>query len=151
MEGFGSGSCSVCQQPPPFRPLSRRSGRVPAMPYPPLSRSQSGSTSTCRTMTFQRTAPTPLTRCLTPGVQFRAMLATRLAGRVVVAERLAVHPRNAYCPLRAKPNWTQRRSTDFISPYMLMYSRAIWLGLLPSNMLPSLSLCLSIVKNLSSQ
>ena len=24
------------QPPPPFRPLSRRSGRFPALPYPPL-------------------------------------------------------------------------------------------------------------------
>ena len=53
-----------------FRPLSRRSGCVPAVPYPPLRSFQSGSPQTRRAMIYQRTAITPLTRCLTPGVQF---------------------------------------------------------------------------------
>jgi hypothetical protein len=52
-----------------FRPLSRRSGCVPAVPYPPLRSFQSGFFQRCRAMIFQPTAPTPLTRCLTPGVQ----------------------------------------------------------------------------------
>ena len=51
-----------------FRPLSRRSGRIPALPYPPLRYFQSGSTATSPTIASQRTAITPLTSCLTPGV-----------------------------------------------------------------------------------
>src|SRR5438552_14052736 len=59
-------------RPPPlsFRPLSRRSGRIPALPYPPLRYFQSGSTATSPAMLLQRTAITPLTSCLTPGVHF---------------------------------------------------------------------------------
>jgi len=52
-----------------FRPLSRRSGCVPAVPYPPLRSIQSGTFQPRRAMIFQPTATTPLTRCLTPGVQ----------------------------------------------------------------------------------
>ena len=52
-----------------FRPLSRRSGCVPAVPYPPLRSLQSGTFQPRRAMIFQPTATTPLTRCLTPGVQ----------------------------------------------------------------------------------
>ena len=51
--------------PLPFRPLSRRSGRIPALPYPPLRCFQSGSTATSPSTLFQRTATTPLTSCLT--------------------------------------------------------------------------------------
>src|SRR5712664_3614703 len=54
-----------------FRPLSRRSGCVPAVPYPPLRSSQSGLLQPRRAMIYQRTAITPLTSCLTPGVQFK--------------------------------------------------------------------------------
>jgi hypothetical protein len=53
-----------------FRRLSRRSGCVPAVPYPPLRSFQSGLLQPRRAMIYQRTAITPLTRCLTPGVQF---------------------------------------------------------------------------------
>ena len=53
-----------------FRQLSRRSGCVPAVPYPPLRCFQSGRNTTRRAMIFQRTATTPLIRCLTPGVHF---------------------------------------------------------------------------------
>ena len=56
--------------PRPFRPLSRRSGRIPALPYPPLRYFQSGSTATPPAMLLHPTATTPLTSCLTPGVQF---------------------------------------------------------------------------------
>src|ERR1700730_7390004 len=56
--------------PQPFRPLSRRSGRIPALPYPPLRYYQSGSHLPRRSMLLQRTATTPLTSCLTPGVHF---------------------------------------------------------------------------------
>ena len=52
----------------PFRLLSRRSGCVPALPYPPLRCFQSGSHQPRRAMIFHRTATTPLTFCLTPGV-----------------------------------------------------------------------------------
>src|SRR5438093_12451755 len=52
----------------PFRLLSRRSGCVPALPYPPLRYFQSGSHQPRRAMIFHRTATTPLTFCLTPGV-----------------------------------------------------------------------------------
>src|SRR5215510_4509809 len=45
----------------PFRRLSRRSGCVPALPYPPLSYFQSGSHQPRRAMIFHRTAITPLT------------------------------------------------------------------------------------------
>jgi transposase InsO family protein len=48
--------------------LSRRSGCVPAEPYPPLSSVQSGATQLRRTMIFHRTALTPFTPCLTQGV-----------------------------------------------------------------------------------
>jgi hypothetical protein len=55
----------------PFRLLSRRSGCVPAVPYPPLRSFQSGLLQPRRAIIFCRTAITPLTSCLTPGVQFR--------------------------------------------------------------------------------
>src|SRR5579863_288559 len=42
--------------PRPFRPLSRRSGRIPASPYPPLRYHQSGSTATPPAIASQRTA-----------------------------------------------------------------------------------------------
>jgi hypothetical protein len=58
------------RRPRPFRLLSRRSGCVPAVPYPPLRFFQSGLYQLRRAIIFQRTATTPLTRCLTPGVQF---------------------------------------------------------------------------------
>src|SRR5438477_13011527 len=56
--------------PMPFRPLSRRSGRISALPYPPPRYSQGGRHQPRRAMIFQRTAITPLTSCLTPGVHF---------------------------------------------------------------------------------
>jgi hypothetical protein len=56
--------------PRPFRPLSRCSGRIPALPYSPLRCFQSGSTATSPPMLLHRTAITPLTSCLTPGVHF---------------------------------------------------------------------------------
>ena len=58
------------RRPRPFRLLSRRSGCVPAVPYPPLRFFQSGLHQLRRATIFQRTATTPLTCCLTPGVQF---------------------------------------------------------------------------------
>jgi hypothetical protein len=58
------------RRPRPFRLLSRRSGCVPAVPYPPLRYFQSGLHQPRRAMILQRTATTPLTCCLTPGVQF---------------------------------------------------------------------------------
>ena len=67
MAGFGGGQ----GRPRPFRLLSRRSGCVPAVPYPPLRYSQSGKHQPRRAILFQRTATTPLTRCLTPGVHFK--------------------------------------------------------------------------------
>jgi hypothetical protein len=51
--------------PGPFRPLSRRSGCVPAEPYPPLRFFQSGRHQPRRATIFRRTAITPLTFCLT--------------------------------------------------------------------------------------
>src|SRR5262249_44338154 len=56
--------------PLPFRPLSRRSGRIPALPYPPLSYLQSGATATSPSRIFHPTAITPLTSCRSSGVQF---------------------------------------------------------------------------------
>src|SRR5260370_42415719 len=53
-----------------FRLLSRRSGCVPAVPYSPLRSFQSGLLQPRRAMIYQPTAITPLTLCLTPGVQF---------------------------------------------------------------------------------
>ena len=58
-------------RPRPFRRLSRRSGCVPAWPYPPLSYFQSGSHQPRRAILLQRTATTPLTDCLTIGVHCR--------------------------------------------------------------------------------
>ena len=55
-------------RPRPFRRLRRRSGCVPAWPYPPLSYFQSGSHQPRRAILLQRTATTPLTDCLTVGV-----------------------------------------------------------------------------------
>src|SRR6185295_18031260 len=68
-----NGSFSTGRPKPPlsFRPLSRRSGRIPALPYPPLRYFQSGSTAASLSMLLHRTAITPLTSCLTPGVHFR--------------------------------------------------------------------------------
>jgi|GEM_PF-4159095 len=45
--------------------------RIPALPYPPLRCFQSGSTATSPAIVSQRTAITPLTSCLTPGVHFK--------------------------------------------------------------------------------
>jgi hypothetical protein len=56
-----------------FRQLSRRSGCVPAVPYPPLMSFQSGLLQPRRAMIYQRTAITPLTSCLTPGIQFKPL------------------------------------------------------------------------------
>src|SRR5258705_332355 len=56
--------------PRPFRPLSRRSGRIPALPYPPLRCFQSGSTTTSPTTLLHLTAITPLTSCRAPRVHF---------------------------------------------------------------------------------
>ncbi len=55
-------------RPRPFRRLSRRSGCVPAWPYPPLRYFQSGSHQPRRSILLQPTATTPLTDCLTIGV-----------------------------------------------------------------------------------
>jgi hypothetical protein len=63
--------------PRPFRPLSRRSGRIPALPYPPLRCFQRGSTATPPTMLLHLTAITPLTSCRTPGVHFNVLLGPR--------------------------------------------------------------------------
>src|SRR6266478_4963213 len=54
-----------------FRLLSRRSGCVPAVTYSPLRSFQSGLLQPRRAMIYQPTAITPLTLCLTPGVQFK--------------------------------------------------------------------------------
>src|SRR5437588_6701431 len=56
--------------PRPFRPLSRRSGRIPALPYTPLRSFQSGRHQPRRAMISHRTAITPLTSCLTTRVHF---------------------------------------------------------------------------------
>src|SRR5579863_10655227 len=53
-----------------FRPLSRRSGCVPAEPYPPLRFFQGGRLQPRRATIVQRTAITPLTSCRTPRVHF---------------------------------------------------------------------------------
>ena len=68
MFGFGGGRSRL----QPFRQLSRRSGCVPAGPYPPLSHPQSGLHQPCRAILLQRTATTLLTDCLTFGVHFRS-------------------------------------------------------------------------------
>src|SRR6266481_5141064 len=57
-----------------FRLLSRRSGCVPAVPYSPLRSFQSGLLQPRRAMIYQPTAITPLTLCLTPGVQFKVRI-----------------------------------------------------------------------------
>ena len=62
------GGRSLCLRS--FRPLSRRSSCVPAELYPPLKFFQSGLPQPRRAMICQRTAITPLTCCLIPGVQF---------------------------------------------------------------------------------
>src|SRR5579863_989907 len=54
-----------------FRPLSRRSGCVPAEPYPPLRFFQGGRLQPRRATIVQRTAITPLTSCRTPRVHFK--------------------------------------------------------------------------------
>ena len=46
--------------PRPFRPLSRRSGRIPALPYPPLRCFQSGSTATSPCNDFSANGDNPL-------------------------------------------------------------------------------------------
>ena len=69
MRGYGGGAGRLR----PFRRLSRRSGCVPAEPYPPLSYSQSGSHQPRRARRLQRTATTPLTDCLTIGVHFSSL------------------------------------------------------------------------------
>ena len=57
-------------RPVPLRQLSRRSGCVPAEPYPPLSHGHHAPQPCRRTTILHRTALTPLTSCLTPGVHF---------------------------------------------------------------------------------
>src|SRR5262249_9617332 len=56
--------------PPLFRPLGRRSSRIPAGLYPPPRYFQGGLNQPRRAMIFHRTAITPLTSCLNPGVHF---------------------------------------------------------------------------------
>src|SRR5258708_6630247 len=63
-----------------FRLLSRRSGCVPAVPYSPLRSFQSGLLQPRRAMIYQPTAITPLTLCLTPGVQFTSPLKVKEVG-----------------------------------------------------------------------
>src|SRR6266446_6997681 len=65
----------------PFRLLSRRSGCVPALPYPPLRYFQSGSHQPRRAMIFHRTATTPLTFCLTRGVHPKGGRVVRVGNR----------------------------------------------------------------------
>src|SRR6266436_8409234 len=77
--------------PLPFRPLSRRSGRIPALPYPPLRCFQSGSTPTSPTTLLHRTAITPLTSCLTPRVHFTAAPAP-LEQHNQISVRLRAYP-----------------------------------------------------------
>jgi hypothetical protein len=72
--GYKSVSSELLVRPQPFQPLSRRSGRIPALPYPPLRYSQSGLEPSCRAMIVHRTAIAPLTLCLTPGVHFTKQL-----------------------------------------------------------------------------
>jgi hypothetical protein len=57
--------------PRPFRHLNRRSGRISALPYPPLRCFQNGPYRPSPAMIFHWTATTLLTCCLTPGVQFK--------------------------------------------------------------------------------
>ena len=73
MVAFGGGR----SRPRPFRRLSRRSGCVPAWPYPPLSYFQSGSHQPRRAILLQPTATTPLTDCLTIGVHRRKEVHTQ--------------------------------------------------------------------------
>ena len=56
-----NGSITGRLRPPrPFRPLSRRSGRIPALPYPPLRCFQSGSTATSPRNAFAANGDNPL-------------------------------------------------------------------------------------------
>ena len=84
--------------PGPFRPLSRRSGCVPAVPYPPLRYSQSGRHQPRRATIFCRTAITLLTRCLTPGVHFT------LSAAPSPLPLLSNHVRNVRCERRVSVN-----------------------------------------------
>src|SRR5271154_4583820 len=60
-----------------FRPLSRRLSCVPAELYPPLKFFQSGLPQPRRAMICQRTAITPLTCCIIPGVQNKQQQLTK--------------------------------------------------------------------------
>jgi hypothetical protein len=81
----------------PFRLLSRRSGCVPALPYPPLRYFQSGSHQPRRAMIFHRTATTPLTFCLTRGVHptetFNFLGFTHICGTNRKTGKFTVHRR----------------------------------------------------------
>ena len=56
--------CGRPSSPRPFRLPSRRSGRIPALPYPPLGCSQRGLNLASPSTFSQRMAITPLTSCL---------------------------------------------------------------------------------------
>ena len=85
---LGQNGCFVgrIRPPRPFRLLSRRSGRIPALPYPPLRYYQSGLHRLRRTMLLQPTALTPLTSCLSPRVHFSSVSPSQV---IVVRRR---HP-----------------------------------------------------------
>jgi hypothetical protein len=80
--------------PRPFRHLNRRSGRISALPYPPLRCFQNGPYRPSPAMIFHWTATTLLTCCLTPGVQFRADVAPRPGSVTNLQQNRAILARN---------------------------------------------------------
>ena len=90
--GAGMSNGGGWRRPRSFRLLSRRSGCVPAVPYPPLRFFQSGLDHPRRATIFQRTATTPLTCCLTPGVQFMKPQALYSPRRLSLPESLRQIP-----------------------------------------------------------
>src|SRR3979490_3199626 len=97
--------------PGPFRPLSRRSGCVPAVPYPPLRYSQSGRHQPARATIFCRTAITPLTHCLTPRVHF--MVCDIPLKHLTLA--LNFPYRKIHSPLEQR-HWNSQIGWEFLSP-----------------------------------
>ena len=114
MRGYGGGAGRLR----PFRRLSRRSGCVPAEPYPPLSYSQSGSHQPRRARRLQRTATTPLTDCLTIGVHFRSFPPTF---RCPSARRS--NPPGSCAPLRRASAAILLRDPPDVSRYTVAVSK----------------------------
>ena len=138
----------------PFRLLSRRSGCVPALPYPPLRYFQSGSHQPRCAMIFHRTATNPLTFCLTRWVHPRSLRSFPSVSSLALScfFRPSLHGRYPASPLLRRlltsPPLSRRRSPQVryrIFPLVppgstRCVSDDFWASLFPASLPPASSL-----------